>query len=1308
MEKRKVPEKESNSAINFESSNVFSKFFIFYPYKIINSYKKEGYNTSKLYKLKPSLLYEENFKKFLNHYKKNKKKDSFFKITFKYFKKLWLYSFFSLLIYNFISIAIPFLIRDLIFWFNEENPDTKKGYIYCLLLFFILMIKTFTQQHGFKFLYELGVHAHHIIFGIIFHKFSLISLKNIKYINSGQISSTLTIDIYRITQAIITSHQLIIAPLIVILNSVIIIYTIGWAGIPGVVLVIVLSSISLLYTKYSSIVLGKKLGVTDQRNKIVSNCINGIKSIKYNAWEEIIFKNIKGIRFREKNFIFKIIGINAYDSLFSFINPILAMFLSFSIMKLRGDSISLGDTYFILMLFNMYGLPMRIFFYSLSNFFDTRMIFNRIRHMINFNDVTENEKFDFNDDILKGEILIKDATFSYDDEKVKKKVEEFESLVEEKCFPVLENINLSLKNSEFIAIVGKVGSGKTSLLKAITKSIFKIKGELKKNGKIAYIPQTSFLINETIKENILFGKNLEKEKLKKIIQICELEEDLKILIGGLETEIGERGINLSGGQKQRINIARALYSNSDIYLIDDSLSALDSIVGQNIFKNVFKGFLKDKSRIMVTHCLEYLKDVDKVIFIDEGNIIVEGIYKDLIKKNKKFQQFCNEKKRRRSSINEIPKEILLQLDKKEEKIVNNLLEKKQDVENNKKIGKLIKEEKKIEGVLDYNSLKIYFKRGGYSIFFISLFLLFIVQIIRFFIDYWIGSWGSFKYNLINTTYFYIYLSSIIAIIIFALIVCYIYSKFASQACYNIFNKLISQILKKKMTYFDITPIGQILNLTSKDTDFLDFHVPVFLQNSLTIIIRYLLTFILMMITSFLITPFLLIYFILVFFILRVYIKITTEFRRLEQIAYSPIISNIKELYDGIILIRNYGQIEHINKTFKKNINTVCSIYYHDYSLQIFVMLVIELLNSFVIVCTFIFFVSGKVFNWDFVVRDPNIIALSFNYMFMLSLLFNLLCFFLIETIKAFTSLQRIFKNVDNTLLERSYDDPKPPLNWPEKGNIEVKNIYIKYQDHLPYVLNGLSFKIKNGEKIGVVGRTGSGKSTLLLALTRILELDKETDENYISIDDIKINTIGIKYLRKIIKVIPQDPFLMKGSLRFNIDPFNIYTDKEVIEVLKKCLIWNSDLFNIKKEVIDFNDEKRKLDYKIEDQGKNLSNGQRQLICLGRTLIEKPKFILMDEATSSIDPNSDLKIQKIIKNEFIKSTIITIAHRLNTIIFYDRILVLDEGKIVESGTPLDLIMKEDGLFRELIEENGNEFKKKMIECAKNKDILEFNN
>ena len=543
-----------------------------------------------------------------------------------------------------------------------------------------------------------------------------------------------------------------------------------------------------------------------------------------------------------------------------------------------------------------------------------------------------------------------------------------------------------------------------------------------------------------------------------------------------------------------------------------------------------------------------------------------------------------------------------------------------------------------------------------------------------------------------------------------------------------------------MVFFDVTPLGQILNLASKDLTIIDYDLASYFHNFITLFFQIIITFFLISANSIIILPFLIIYIIIIYFSIKTFIKISIDLKRLEQNAYSPIISNILEVYNGITVLREYNKMGYIKNIFIQNVDLLSNIYYHDNSLKVF-LIILQLINGLLAWFSVYFIVLGKNLNWSFVIKDSNLIGLSLNYIFLSIMLFISNLLFFTEFLRSFTSVERIFRNIEDDLNEKNYKFPKPKKDWPKKGSIMAKGVNIRYQKHMPLVLKNVNFEIKSGEKIGVVGRTGSGKSTLILALSRILELDQEGKNNFISIDGVKTFSLGLDYIRKNLTVIPQDPFLLKGTLRFNIDPFNKYNDKTIIDVLKKCLIWDSNFF-VKKKQENFNSfkiqekeetniylnecldkflllhtkrnsdlkkkksdlEKEKLNYFIEDQGSNLSVGQKQLICIGRALIKKPKILLMDEATSSIDPNTDYKIQNILKNEFKDSTIITIAHRLNTIIFYDRIFFFDNGTIVEKGKPYDLLKKKESFFKKLILESGTEFYDKMLLSAKNKDLF----
>ncbi len=571
------------------------------------------------------------------------------------------------------------------------------------------------------------------------------------------------------------------------------------------------------------------------------------------------------------------------------------------------------------------------------------------------------------------------------------------------------------------------------------------------------------------------------------------------------------------------------------------------------------------------------------------------------------------------------------------------------------------------------------------------------------IDFFLSFWANDRLSLNKYEYLYILMGLFIGLIICGFIVAIFHGLFAKRAGYNTFRYLFELIFKKKVTFFDITPIGQILNLCSKDTDESDYFFPGFGINAVINLAKYLSILILIIINNFVIIPLIVLYVITVLKLYTPFLRTSMELRRLEQLAYSPIISNLNELYNGIILLRGFNKLKQTKQKFIGFLNHLVTIFYHDMMVNILLATLLEFLNTLLLLIVLFLFLLAKIYDWRFFVRDQNFVALTLNYVFFLAVLVNFMIFVFSESMKSFSSVQRIFKNIDQKMLERSFDTPIPPSDWPKNGSIKARGLTLRYRQNLPLVLKNINFDIKDKEKIGIVGRTGSGKSTMILALTRLVELDRENDTNgYIEINNIKTYSIGLGFLRKNIRVIPQEPFLMKGTVRENIDPFDQYSDDQIEEVLKKALLWDSYLFEVKNDEGDvtFLNDQDKLNFAIEDRGSNLSLGQKQLICIARALIDTPRILLMDEATSNIDPVSDQKIQEIIKTEFKNSTIITIAHRLNTIIEYDRIFVMKNGELVEEGIPYKLLTS-NSLFKELVKSNGKLFEDQMIELARRK-------
>ena len=678
----------------------------------------------------------------------------------------------------------------------------------------------------------------------------------------------------------------------------------------------------------------------------------------------------------------------------------------------------------------------------------------------------------------------------------------------------------------------------------------KQEGSVKKNGKISYIPQESFLINNTFRNNIVFGHEFDEAKYRNVIKISQLEPDLKVIKGGEYAEIGEKGLNLSGGQKQRISIARAVYADTDIVLIDDSLSALDSHVGKSIFNNVFMDRFvnRGKTVIMVTHVLEYLDKADNIIFIENGEIICQGKYQYLKENEPDFKIFISEEERKKTSkrnikinkkskfefnsaiFDEYPDKDNERFDDKIQEqmdLINSVAEVdisrdtinsarqialsnrnislKQDTpiqsnENldkaNKKArqleeGRLNKEEKHMKGNIKKGVFWKYFKSGGLMLFFISHFFIILTVLSKIIIDFWVGSWSDDTFELEDKYYMMGYGLLILGMLIIGLIQSAIWAKYSTNAGLKIFKDLLKNVMKKPMSFFDTTPIGQILNLLGKDTDLVDSIIPNSALGVFTNSYQFLGIIILVSISNFVLIPIVVVIFLILFFMIRSYLNLQRETKRVELLTTSPIISNIIELYNGILVFRNYDKIGYIRSLYQKNVNNQMRVLIHNRYVGCMMQCYAEIILAFFIGGSFLLITLGVVYKWTFIPQEINLISVTLNWVITIPSFINFFLFRYAHFIQYMGSTERIFFNVDDSVREGDFFLPEPSLNkkFPSQGIIEVKNIKVRYRENLPLVLNGVTFQTNKNEKIGIVGRTGSGKSSLLLALTRMINVE---------------------------------------------------------------------------------------------------------------------------------------------------------------------------------------------------------------------------
>ena len=875
------------------------------------------------------------------------------------------------------------------------------------------------------------------------------------------------------------------------------------------------------------------------------------------------------------------------------------------------------------------------------------------------------------------------------------------------------------------------------------------------NGSIAYVCQTPFIQNNTLKNNILFFHEYDQERYNKILKISELLPDLEILKGGDMTEIGERGINLSGGQKARVSIARALYSDSDIYLLDDPISALDAHVGRNIINNVLCDYLKNKTRILVTHAIQYCNRADRIVYMKDGRIEWEGdfeqlenqeFYKNMVIKKKEEEDNLQKKNSeeigynikvniikneeenlnigdnirntnsdRKKSIGEeyldlkqkqkLDESSMLIENPDQEKVVeplitdeesdkNLIINKKKsphknqneeenilnigNKENEGEIKRITKDEDRVKGKLKGNVYATYFRNNGGALFVITLFFILLFwQGLKCGSDLWLVHWKDQESKKdpnqkIDWKNFLMYSGLGISAALFVylrLLIIYIGSISNSRYLHR---NMLHHLIKAPINlYHDTVPKGQIFNRLSNDLfkidigeSFMFYNVSSYSANLLGQIV----VCAIFQPYCLILVPFIVILGLLT---MRYYLNCSREISRLESISRSPMLNSVNETVFGALTIRAFKLNSFFIEDFRRKVDNFLKTRIFLVGIMNWYTLMLDFLSYLFIIFLILFSIFFR-FNFE-----PATIGILLNYCVQIQdeLVRYLTCRSNLENDMVGLERAIAYTKIIQERPDKMPKDEELGL-WPSEGSIRFENYSVQYRPETEIVLKNLNFEIKPKEKIGIVGRTGSGKSTIALCLFRILE----AKEGNIYIDDVDISQIGLKKLRSNITIIPQDPTLMEGSLKFNIDPLNNHTEMEIENVMREIGFWYICERNLE-ENKNKPDNEKGLNMIITENGGNISIGERQLICITRAILRKSKIIVMDEATASIDVNTENIIQKAISNLLNDSTILTIAHRIKTVINSDRILVLDNGEVVEFDKPKILLENKNSMFYE---------------------------
>ena len=846
--------------------------------------------------------------------------------------------------------------------------------------------------------------------------------------------------------------------------------------------------------------------------------------------------------------------------------------------------------------------------------------------------------------------------------KIKKKQEIIHGTV---IVPLLYEINLTIYKGNLIGIIGEFSSGKSCLFNAILNNLDILNDQNKKiflNGSVAYIPQKAWILNDTVRNNIIFNKFFNEEKYNKVVDICQLKPDFELLQQGDLTIISDKGDNLSGGQKTRITIARAVYSDSDIYLFDDPFSALDAHVGKYIFEKTIKEYLKGKTILVITHALQYIPMMDYILKMNKGKIEFYGSIQDAQKQSFYKDFFYSNQKKN------VEETIIHNSDNSRDKKSS---EAKVDTNDSEKFLLSLNPSNNESLILSTKSKYIYHKpsilkvlkivlaySGGWYSLFIILVLNALWKSCESGSDFIITKWSNAelgKEKTLFTYYLLIKFFSIILIFVKSYVIVYALIAFNK----NIHKVLLFRLLRAPINLFhNIVSKSHIINRFSKD---IGNSIKYFLSlNSIVIVLFHLINGI--FISAYLFWKIIFLVPLLIFldyYLYKYYIKSAKGLNTLEIYTRVPILSSVKETLSGIASIRAYGQKDIFQSIYHKRLHNFYRVLVYQTGCSSWFALNIDLVS-------FIFLLIMLIFIWyfkDYIGGGPLGIALNYvlkliehSYNFFDYLNRNERMSTSMECCDAYTHI------VQEAPLRLKSDEMLIKNNFPKYGKIEFVNYSVQYRPDTKIILKNINILINPKEKIGIVGRTGSGKSTLFLCLFRILE----ATNGKILIDDIDISLVGLSLLRRIITVIPQAPTLIEGTLKENLDPLGKSDDKSMIDSLKSI-----GMDKILKD--------DGLNFLVKENGANLSAGERQLICIARAMIRKSKIIVMDEATSSIDYETEKLIQKAILTTLKDSTVMTIAHRIKTILDYDRILVFDQGNLIEQGSPKELIDKKGKFF-----------------------------
>ncbi|KAG0263816.1 Multidrug resistance-associated protein 1 [Mortierella polycephala] len=1274
------------------------------------------------------------------------------------------------------SYSLPILLKELLSYLEDyESKPVSYGVTLAIAMFVASLFASLLNTYNRYQMLVIGVSNRSSLVAMIYRKSLRLSAGSRSEATSGEISNHMSVDADLWWDTVVSLSMWISIPMEIVIAMILLYNLLGWTMFAGVLTMLTMLPLQAWQARVFEGMQDVRLTAMDQRIRLTTEVLASMKIVKLYGWSAAFQKRILEFRQKELSALQRIGVVHAFMSIVFISSSLIISLVTFGVFALwGGPNFTPGkltpQTVFVSMtLFSMLKGPISSLSDATTSTISVVVATRRLQGFLLREEVNEKDIQRFNrppSNPQDPSISIVDATFSwtrpsetvmdtYLDEHTALLSQQSDDRSQESRQPTLRSINLSIKQGSLTAVVGRIGQGKSSLLSALIGDMYKLQGEVRVCGQIAYVPQQAWIMNATLKDNILFGTEYDEDKYKHVLYASGLEPDITMLPGGDMTEIGERGINLSGGQKQRVSLARATYADADIYLLDDPLSAVDAHVGKHLWDNLLgpSGLLRNKTRVLVTHGIHHLREMDQIVLLKDGMVAENGNYSELMAAKKLFYRLIKEyallerkahsnpKTERRRTNDNIAGVSIIADDENEQEMG---VYEGSDQNDSDSIGEIYTDQESTDsettreefevqkmsamvgiispetikgGGVDFDVVVTYAKSARYrnALIIVSLFVLAQGCLVStsFWLKYWIKKTKESDDNNppslalflgVYALFTFVYVLLYMVVMRLALAVARI------RASEVIHANLLDRILHAPIAFFDTTPLGRIINRFTSDIFSVDIRIPNKFIDVLLFGISVASTLILIIFS----TPFFAIlvpFLIAGIWIVQVcFLSVSRTLTRIYTASKSPVYQYFNECLGGVSTMRAMGIQERFIAKNTVLTNRMSNTFLCNMSSRRWLDVQLRLLSNTVLLCAALFAVLQRE------KADPSLVGLTLS--------------FAMSITEEVTMLVRNFCDLDNQLvnMERvleytrlrteapDFTDVVLPANWPSEGRVCFQNYSTRYREGLELVLKHISVDIAAGEKVGIVGRTGAGKSSLTLALFRIVEaansywakasdnsdiaavnpedqllnrgnssgeendrseaMEENVDGGRIEIDGVDISTVGLQELRLHLSIIPQDPTLFAGTVRDNLDPFYELEDAELWQALERS--------HLKDYIASLPGG---LHFEVTQNGDNFSVGQRSLICLARALLKKTKILVLDEATAAVDVETDKLIQKTIRKEFKDRTILTIAHRIKTVMDSDKILVLEQGRVAEFDTPAQLLKNEESMFYKLAKQAG---------------------